>query len=300
MTDLETLRKETKSYLVALSPDLLKVVSAKSVRRYLEAKFETSLDSRKKEVGDMILDCFHSISNEPMHETQSSPVKPTKPEKPSKSEKLTPAKTAAGQSSSVGSVSSKSPKSSRAQSAASDDSEMSELDDAAPVRKRSGGGWGKPMKISNQLQEIVNDKETQQYLLEKDGIAISHERITHLGRPTAMKYVWGYIKAKGLQDPNDGRMIRCDDVFKQIVGGKSSVSSFGMNKDLGQHFTKDASYVAPPNPPGQSDRSAKRVKKEPKPSAKRGGGGWGKALPMAPALQAIVNAAYVGLMTFRD
>ena len=58
---------------------------------------------------------------------------------------------------------------------------------------------------------------------------------TQLSRPQTVKRIWAYVRERDLQDPNDKRMIRCDDglraVFKQ-----DKVHMFTMNKILGQNL----------------------------------------------------------------
>jgi len=49
-----------------------------------------------------------------------------------------------------------------------------------------------------------------------------------LSRSELTKKVWDYIKANGLQDQTNKRMINADDKLKKIFGGKSQVSMFEM------------------------------------------------------------------------
>jgi chromatin remodeling complex protein RSC6 len=57
-----------------------------------------------------------------------------------------------------------------------------------------------------------------------------------LPRPQVVKKMWDYIKAEGLQDPNDRRMINADEKLRPIFGGKSQVSMFEMTKHLSRHL----------------------------------------------------------------
>ncbi len=277
--EIETLKKETKAYLAALPKELLDAISAKSVRRYLETKFETSLAERKREIDEMVLDCFTEISQQ----SQSSPIEPVSKVSKHSTPSVKP---------STSKPDSPKPRTAAGQSLGSSESEMSEVDASQPLKRKrnTGGGWAKPWKLSPDLQFIINDQPTQQFLLQKDGIQPSEEQITHLGRPTITKYLWGYIKSHNLQDPNDGRMVICDEAFKKVMG-KDEISSFQMAKELGAHLTKDDSYVAPPRPEGE--RLIKRQKVQKEPRERKAGGGWAKALPMSESLCAIVDAAYV-------
>ena len=49
-----------------------------------------------------------------------------------------------------------------------------------------------------------------------------------LSRSELTKKVWDYIKANGLQDQTNKRMINADDKLRKIFGGKNQVSMFEM------------------------------------------------------------------------
>jgi len=55
-------------------------------------------------------------------------------------------------------------------------------------------------------------------------------------RTEVTKKVWDYIKAKGLQDAKNRRMINADDKLKPIFGGKKQVSMFEMTKLVNGHL----------------------------------------------------------------
>jgi upstream activation factor subunit UAF30 len=57
-----------------------------------------------------------------------------------------------------------------------------------------------------------------------------------LPRTEVTKKVWGYIKAHGLQDATNKRMINADDRLKEIFGGKTQVSMFEMTKLINAHL----------------------------------------------------------------
>jgi upstream activation factor subunit UAF30 len=50
-------------------------------------------------------------------------------------------------------------------------------------------------------------------------------------RTEVVKRLWVYIKANNLQDPNDGRQIKCDETLKGILKAEK-VTIFSMNKHL--------------------------------------------------------------------
>jgi chromatin remodeling complex protein RSC6 len=59
---------------------------------------------------------------------------------------------------------------------------------------------------------------------------------TPLPRTEAVKKIWDYIKAKGLQDKANKRNINADDALKPIFGGKSQISMFELAGLLGKHL----------------------------------------------------------------
>jgi chromatin remodeling complex protein RSC6 len=58
-----------------------------------------------------------------------------------------------------------------------------------------------------------------------------------LPRTEVVKKMWNYIKANGLQDKTNRRMINADDKLKAIFAGKSQVSMFDMAKHLAKHLS---------------------------------------------------------------
>jgi upstream activation factor subunit UAF30 len=58
---------------------------------------------------------------------------------------------------------------------------------------------------------------------------------TTLSRPRTVKLIWEYIKARGLQDPDDKRQIRCDDAMRAVFK-QDKVHMFTMNKILAGHL----------------------------------------------------------------
>jgi upstream activation factor subunit UAF30 len=57
-----------------------------------------------------------------------------------------------------------------------------------------------------------------------------------LPRSEVVKKLWDYIKAEGLQDPQNKRMINADEKLKPIFGGKEQVSMFEMTKLVSKHL----------------------------------------------------------------
>jgi upstream activation factor subunit UAF30 len=56
-------------------------------------------------------------------------------------------------------------------------------------------------------------------------------------RPQVVKKLWDYIKAEGLQDKNNRRMINADDKLRPIFEGRDQVDMFEMNKLVSKHMS---------------------------------------------------------------
>jgi chromatin remodeling complex protein RSC6 len=57
-------------------------------------------------------------------------------------------------------------------------------------------------------------------------------------RTEITKKIWDYIKANGLQDAKNRRMINADGKLRPIFDGKSQVSMFEMTKLVNNHIQK--------------------------------------------------------------
>ena len=81
-----------------------------------------------------------------------------------------------------------------------------------------GGGKGLAALVtpSSDLAKIVGDKP--------------------IPRSEVTKKVWDYIKANGLQDQTNKRMINADDKLLKIFGGKKQVSMFEMTALVNKHL----------------------------------------------------------------
>jgi chromatin remodeling complex protein RSC6 len=58
-----------------------------------------------------------------------------------------------------------------------------------------------------------------------------------LPRTQVVKKLWDYVKAEGLQDRKNRRMINADDKLKPIFGGKKQVSMFEVAKLISAHVS---------------------------------------------------------------
>jgi upstream activation factor subunit UAF30 len=60
---------------------------------------------------------------------------------------------------------------------------------------------------------------------------------TPMPRSEVTKKVWDYIKANGLQDQTNKRMINADANLLKIFGGKNQVSMFEMTALVNKHLS---------------------------------------------------------------
>ncbi len=85
----------------------------------------------------------------------------------------------------------------------------------APAKKRTpNAAFMKPLTLSPALAAVVGDKP--------------------LPRTEIVSKLWVYIKAKGLQDKTNKRMVNADDKLKAVFG-KPQVSMFEMAGLIGKH-----------------------------------------------------------------
>lgn len=54
-------------------------------------------------------------------------------------------------------------------------------------------------------------------------------------RPELVRRVWKYIKAHGLQDLEDGRIIYPDPALRRVLGDRRKVSMFDVPRGLSAH-----------------------------------------------------------------
>lgn len=77
-------------------------------------------------------------------------------------------------------------------------------------------GLMEPLILSPELSAVCGDEPT-------------------LPRPWIVKRLAAYVREHGLKDPNDGRRVLCDERLKRVFNNASSVTMFGMNKEIGRH-----------------------------------------------------------------
>ncbi|KAL9245824.1 hypothetical protein vseg_019429 [Gypsophila vaccaria] len=81
---------------------------------------------------------------------------------------------------------------------------------------RKARGITKPRPISPELQELVG--------------------ATEISRTQAVKAIWAHIKANNLQDPNNKKIIICDEKLKKVFAGKDSVGFLEISGLISPHL----------------------------------------------------------------
>ena len=80
-----------------------------------------------------------------------------------------------------------------------------------------GSGLTKPMKLSDDLADIVGKKEAS--------------------RAECVKVLWAYIKEKDLQDPKNKQYFKPDKKLAKVFG-TDKIRGFGMVKFLSTHLSE--------------------------------------------------------------
>ncbi|XP_068657436.1 protein TRI1-like [Aristolochia californica] len=86
----------------------------------------------------------------------------------------------------------------------------------ATTGKREPRGIMKPKPVSPELQALVG--------------------VPEIPRTQALKQIWAYIKEHNLQDPENKKIIVCDEKLKKIFGGKDRVGFLEISGLLNPHF----------------------------------------------------------------
>ncbi len=84
--------------------------------------------------------------------------------------------------------------------------------------KKVNAALMQPFKLSAELQAVVGAGP--------------------MPRSEVVKQLWVYIKAQGLQDTTNKRMINSDEKLKAVFAGKSQVSMFEIGKLISPHLSK--------------------------------------------------------------
>ncbi|XWS62980.1 hypothetical protein CRYUN_Cryun06bG0057300 [Craigia yunnanensis] len=77
-------------------------------------------------------------------------------------------------------------------------------------------GIMKPRRVSPEMQAVVG--------------------VPEIPRTQALKLIWAYIKEHNLQDPENKKIIICDEKLKKIFGGKDRVGFLEIAGLISPHF----------------------------------------------------------------
>ncbi|GMI78761.1 hypothetical protein like AT2G14880 [Hibiscus trionum] len=81
---------------------------------------------------------------------------------------------------------------------------------------RAPRGIMKPRSITPEMQAVVG--------------------VPEISRALALKQIWAYIKEHNLQDPENKKMINCDEKLKKIFGGKDRIGFLEIAGLISPHF----------------------------------------------------------------
>ena len=84
--------------------------------------------------------------------------------------------------------------------------------------QREPRGITKPRRISPEMQALVG--------------------VPEIPRTQALKQIWAYIKEHNLQDPEDKKVIVCDEKLKGIFAGRDRVGFLEIAGLISPHFLK--------------------------------------------------------------
>ncbi|NP_001308625.1 SWIB_MDM2 domain protein precursor [Solanum lycopersicum] len=89
----------------------------------------------------------------------------------------------------------------------------------AEPKKREPRGIMKPRRVSPEMQAFLGG-------------------MSEVPRTQALKLIWAHIKANDLQDPQNKKVIICDEKLKTIFGGKERVGFLEIAGLISPHFLK--------------------------------------------------------------
>jgi len=258
----------TKSIRAILKDGDLDNLSAKKIRKMLEAEYKVDYTERKEEIDKLVM----KLITEDQEEEEESEKEP--PAKTSKSNKVTngkaqPTKRPAPASSKNGSQKSK------AESEASnsdiveeedDDSDITEIEDREVVPKKKAKVQSPSKKVNDELlakqlqdedsrpsrrckAQAATKKPRKQKSEKPKGTSVYSRpcellpplstvmETDKMPRPMIVKRMWEIVKEKDLLDPKNKQFMLCDDEMLELFG-KKKVRMFGMMKLL-KPYIKD-------------------------------------------------------------
>ncbi|XP_006847805.2 uncharacterized protein LOC18437532 [Amborella trichopoda] len=89
----------------------------------------------------------------------------------------------------------------------------------AVKKKREPRGITKPRPVSPAMRDLLG--------------------VSEIPRTQALKLIWAYIKEHNLQDPENKKIIVCDEKLKTIFGGRDRVGFLEISGLINPHFLKE-------------------------------------------------------------
>ncbi|KAI9771931.1 MAG: hypothetical protein M1839_002714 [Geoglossum umbratile] len=253
----------------------LNTVSAKTIRKGLQAAVDYDITHQKAAINDLIMARFDKFNAE--HATQTpSDVTPSKPPSSGKDHEpkptvepvqtVSPPEEDRGELSDIVDKPKKPPKKKRKAGYVDDDAKfaaMLQAEENNRARRTRGAASGKATTMSKKKKKKRATKAKIKDAEDSDMVSGSGEEKkrkvnrssafhkpltlsaplsellgeTTLSRPQTVSKIWAYVKERDLQDPKDKRHILCDDAMRAVFKA-DKVHMFTMNKVLNQHLYK--------------------------------------------------------------
>jgi len=249
----------------------LSTISAKKIRKELQAKLTVDISDKKDAVQELILERFDAASSaaapppptpKPAASPRANGYTSPRPPKKVKSEPQIKDESAEPDDDSDATPPPKKKRKQVKSEAGMDDAKLAaklQAEENSLSRATRGGGTKRktpvkkktPKKKSADRVKADDDSDLE---LNSDGEVKEkpkkggfHKEYhlsapladlvgeAQLSRPQVVKKIWAYIKANDLQDPADKRQIICDDKL-QLVFKQDKVHMFTMNKILGKQL----------------------------------------------------------------
>jgi len=243
----EDLRKEIAGILKGAD---LASTSAKKVRQELEEKLDCKLQSRKKEIDDLVMEFVSSKKGKKGESEDEDPEEDEVEEDEEEEESEEDKKKKRG---STG----KKPAAKKAKKASEDDSasEQSEGESEEEYSPKKATKPAKTRKLPPKKKKAGSESDSDEDWGKKKGgkkggprksggytkqLQLSPELSALVGaeamaRHEVVKKVWSIIKEKNLYDPKNKQYAICDDALLKVIGTKR-FRTFGMMKYLKNHF----------------------------------------------------------------
>ncbi|MBA0655155.1 hypothetical protein Goklo_007670 [Gossypium klotzschianum] len=90
--------------------------------------------------------------------------------------------------------------------------------------------------ISPQTVSFSPKSSSSLRLLPPTSVRMDVVGVPEIPRTQALKQIWAYIKEHNLQDPENKKIINCDEKLKKIFGGKDRIGFLEIAGLISPHF----------------------------------------------------------------